>query len=50
MEKVKRLNLKYPNIHVLEMYTDSKVDKPMIDIADKGFMVKKNNVFPYDEK
>ena len=46
-EKVKRIKNKYKNIHVLEMYTDSKVDKPMIDFADKGFMVKKNTVEPY---
>lgn len=48
-EKVKRLTEKYSNIIVEEMYTDSSVDLPMIEFAQKGFKVKKNQVIPYDE-
>lgn len=48
-EKVKRLKKKYPDAVVLEMYTDSSVDLPMINIAKKGFMVRKDLVIPYDE-
>lgn len=47
--KVYRIKKKYPNAKVKEMYTDSKVDKPMIDYAEKGFLVKKNDIFDFYE-
>ncbi len=46
-EKVKRIKKKYPKAEVEEMYTDSHVDLPMIELAKKGFKVKKNVVMPY---
>ena len=47
--KVEKKKKKYKDVTVLEMYTDSKVDMPMIDFAKKGFFVKKNEVIPYDK-
>ena len=47
MQKVYRIKSKYPNAIIEEMYTDSKVDKPMIDYAKKGFMVKKNRIYDF---
>lgn len=46
-QKVYRIKSKYPKAIVEEMYTDSKVDKPMIDYAKKGFMVKKNKIYDF---
>lgn len=46
-QKVYRIKNKYPKAIVEEMYTDSKVDKPMIDYAKKGFMVKKNKIYNF---
>lgn len=46
-EKVKRIKKKYPNIVVEEMYTDSISDLPMIEIAKKGFKVKKEQIISY---
>ncbi len=46
-EKVKRLKEKYKNVIVAEMYTDSSVDLPMIELSNKGFKVKKDNIIPY---
>lgn len=46
-EKVRRLKEKYPNIAVEEMYTDSHVDLPMIELSNQGFKVKKNQIIPY---
>lgn len=39
-EKVKRLKEKYKNFQIIETYTDSKSDKPLIDLAQKAYMVK----------
>lgn len=49
LEKVRRLREKYPDAEVEEMYTDSSVDLPMIEISKKGFMVLKNKIIPYFE-
>ncbi len=46
-EKVKRLKEKYPKIEVEEMYTDSHVDLPMIELSNQGFKVKKDTIVPY---
>lgn len=48
-EKVKRFYQKYPDGTVEEMYTDSLVDLPMIEIAKKGFMVEKNTIINYQD-
>ena len=50
LEKVRRLREKYPDAEVGEMYTDSSVDLPMIEISKKGFMVLKNKIIPYKIK
>lgn len=49
MEKVKRLKEKYKEIYIEEMYTDSTSDLPMIEMAKKGFMVKKDTIIPYED-
>ncbi len=49
VEKVKRINEKYPKGKIEEMYTDSTSDSPMIEISKKGFMVIKNIIIPYQE-
>lgn len=48
-EKVKRLKEKFLNndIEIMEMYTDTFSDEPLIKIAKKGFMVDKNNIYPF---
>lgn len=43
-EKVKRLNKKYKNIEVIEAYSDSLSDTPMLEIADKPYLVKGNRI------
>lgn len=43
-EKVKRLFSELPNIAVDEAYTDTYSDKYIIDLAKKGYMVKKNKI------
>lgn len=48
-EKVRRLKEKYPKVLVEEMYTDSTSDLPMIEISEKGFMVKKDIIIPYQD-
>ena len=47
-EKVKRFEEVYGAVLVLEMYTDSISDEPMIRKARNGFMVKGNNIIDYD--
>ncbi len=48
-EKVKRINEKYQNVEIKEMYTDSTSDLPMIEVSKHGFMVIKNTIIPYQE-
>lgn len=43
-EKVKRLNKKYKNVDVMEAYSDSLSDTPMLEIADKPYIVKGNRI------
>lgn len=43
-EKVKRLNKKYKNYEVLEAYSDSKSDIPMLKLAKKQYMIKGNKI------
>lgn len=45
--KVKVFYEKYPNAEVLEMYSDSMHDKPLLDIAKKSYFVKKNKLYDY---
>lgn len=46
-EKVNRIREKYSNAIIEEMYTDSSADLPLIELAQKGFKVKKDIVMPY---
>lgn len=39
-EKVRRLNEKYDNYEVMESYSDSKVDIPILKLAKKAYYVK----------
>ncbi len=46
-EKVKRFKEKYPKDIIEEMYSDSMNDKPLLDLANKAFIVKKNKIYDY---
>lgn len=48
VEKVKRLNQKYKNIKVMEAYSDSLSDKPILELAEKSYLVKNNKIIPTD--
>ncbi len=43
-EKVTRLKNKYNNIIIVATYTDSYSDKPLIDLSEKAYFVKKNKI------
>lgn len=48
VEKVRRLDEKYDEYEVIEAYSDSiKSDKPILDIAKKAYIVKKNIIKSY---
>ena len=50
VEKVKLINKEYPNCKILEMYSDDiKADKPLLELAQKGYVVKKNEIINYNE-
>lgn len=44
VEKVSRLNKKYKNYHVLESYSDSLSDTPILELADNAYIVKGNKL------
>ncbi len=43
-EKVNRLMKKYSNVKVINMYTDSYSDLPLIEISEKAFLVRKDKI------
>lgn len=43
-EKIKRLNKKYKNVEVMEAYSDSISDTPILEIAKKPYIVKGNKI------
>ena len=47
-EKVVRLNKEYPNIKINNAYSDSLDDIPMLKLAKKAYLVKKNKIVEYD--
>lgn len=49
-EKVRRLNEVYQDYEVLETYSDSLSDKPILDLAKEGFIVKGDKLIPYEKK
>ncbi len=48
-EKVKRFKEEFPNVEVLESYSDSSTDIPMLLLAKKPFIVDGNKIKPYSE-
>lgn len=48
-EKVKRFKKEFPNVEVLESYSDSSTDIPMLLLAKKPFIVDGNIIKPYKE-
>ncbi|MEG0025700.1 MAG: GtrA family protein [Bacilli bacterium] len=48
-EKIKMLYKKHPSISIIEAYTDNISDGPIIEIANKGYFVKKNNIVDYNK-
>ena len=48
-EKVKRFREEFPNVEVLESYSDSSTDIPMLLLAKKPFIVDGNKIKPYSE-
>lgn len=45
--KVKNFYQKYPKAIIKEMYSDSNNDKPLLDLAEKSYFVKKNKLYDY---
>ena len=43
-EKVKRFYQVFKNGKIDNFYSDSKSDTPLAELADKAFIVKKNNI------
>lgn len=48
-EKISRMDETYKEYKVLEMYSDSLHDKPLLDLADKAYFVVGDNLYNYDE-
>ena len=48
-EKVRLFKEKYPEVQIMKMYTDSKNDLPLVEIAKEGILVKKNKLYNYYE-
>ena len=46
-EKVRRLNEVYQDYEVMESYSDSLSDKPILDLAKNAFIVKHDKLIPY---
>lgn len=46
-EKVKAFKEKYPHDIIFNMYSDSMHDKPLLDIAENSFLVKKHKIYDY---
>ncbi len=47
LEKVKEFKFKYPSAEIMEMYSDSFHDKPLLDLAKKSYLVKGNKIYDY---
>lgn len=46
-EKVRRFYAAYPDAHVENFYSDSLSDTPMAEIAERAYIVKKENIRPW---
>ena len=50
VEKIKVINNKYPNSIIETMYSDDeKADKPLLELAKKSYIVKKNQIIDYKD-
>lgn len=50
VEKVRLINKKYKDSIIEEMYSDDAIaDKPLLDLANKSYIVKKNKIIDYQE-
>lgn len=50
IEKVRLINKEYPNSIIETMYSDDiNADKPLLDLAKKSYVVKRNNIYDYKE-
>ncbi len=49
-EKVRRFREAYPEASTENFYSDSLTDSPMADLADKAYLVNKNDVRPWPGK
>ena len=49
-EKVRRFYERYPGAHTENFYSDSLSDDPMAQIADRAFLVKKDELSPWPKK
>lgn len=48
-EKVRRLSESFPNVPVVNAYSDEKSDEYLLKMAQNGFVVEGNRVIPYVE-
>ncbi len=48
-EKVRIFREKYPKAEIMKMYTDSKNDLPLVEVAKEGILVKRNKLYNYYE-
>lgn len=46
--KITKFEYAFPGKKMKEAYSDSSVDKPILEYANKGFVVVKDEVFPYE--
>lgn len=46
-EKVRRFREAFPNAHTENFYSDSLTDQPMAEIADRAYIVDKNDIRPW---
>lgn len=49
-EKLKRFDKLFPNIEILESYSDSKKDIPLLERAKQGYVVKGDKITPYKKE
>ncbi len=49
-EKVRRFREAFPNAHTENFYSDSLTDQPMAEIADRAYIVDKNDIRPWPFK
>ncbi|MDD2505207.1 MAG: GtrA family protein [Bacilli bacterium] len=47
-EKVIVFRKKYPKAEIMEMYSDSMHDKPLLDLAKKSYMIIGNKIYDYE--